>query len=98
MEPETHNLLSDFKNTYPVAVMPIIQSKDHIVMESLGDLKRICSDFNLPLLFMLRGKVVYSGVLMSPDTVYTVYFTQKDGLYYVFFMEVEKTDDPQEVN
>lgn len=92
MEPETHDLLSDYKNAYPVAEMPAIQSKDHIVMESLADLKRICSDFNLPLLFMLRGKVVYSGVLGSPDLAYTVYFTQKDGLYYVFLMEVKKQE------
>lgn len=98
MAKDTHNLITDYQNAYPVSEMPQIQGNDHIVMQSLPDLKRLCSDFNLPLLFMLRGKVTYSGVLSSPDTVYSVFFTNKDGLYFVFFLKETKPDELVEAN
>ena len=90
--PRDNNFIGESKYSYPVVEAPNFSHRDPIVMESLDDLKRLCFDFNLPLLYILHGKIVYNNHPDAQDTVYSIYFTSKDGLYYVVY-EIESVED-----
>lgn len=70
---------------------PSIGSKDHVILESLSELRRLCHLFNIPLMHMSKAQF-YTGTIPSSDRIYNVYFATLSGMYYTYMEQKEETE------
>jgi len=57
---------------------PSIGSKDHVILKSLSELRRLCHLFNIPLMHMDEAH------FSTEKDSYNIFFAYMSGLYYAY--------------
>ena len=73
---------------------PSVWQKDHVVLESLSELRRLCHMFNIPLMCMPKIKRCITSSHCAPfiQHTYDVYFASMSGMYYTYMEQIEETE------
>jgi|LGOV01.1.fsa_nt_gb hypothetical protein len=70
---------------------PSIGSKDHVILKSLSELRRLCHLFNIPLLHMPKAQFYVGNVPAGNADSYNIFFAYMSGLYYTYTEQNEDT-------
>lgn len=73
---------------------PSVWQKDHVVLESLAELRRLCRMFDIPLMHMPNIKKYSASHKQSCciQHTYDVYFASMSGMYYTYMEQNEETE------
>ncbi len=69
---------------FDITVGPSFWKKDHVVLKSLSELRRLCHLFNIPLLHMSNAQHYIVNIPSGNDHTYDVYFANMSGMYYTY--------------
>lgn len=70
---------------------PSIWRKDHVKLKSLSELRRLCHQFNIPLLHMSDAQH-FVGHIPVDNATYELYFASMSGMYYAYIEQKEDTE------
>lgn len=78
---------------FEVTSAPSIWRKDHVVLKTLSELRRLCEFHSIPLLHISHAQHHIVNIPVSDDApTYDLYFSQISGLYYTYTEQSEDTE------